>query len=796
MISDHTLETLEYPKLIDLIAGRCLTPYGRELVSAFSPGSDIEAIRQRHRESREMLSLVAVGAPLPLSRVDDVRELIDDAGVQGVRLGTTDFVRLRDHLQVFADVAAYDRAGRENIPNLGRYFDEIRTMADLRRAIDTAIDDRGEIRDSASSELRRIRRELYDGRRRLVSKLERMLAGSKSGGGQLDDVVTQRNGRYVIPILANAYRSESGILHDRSQTGATLFVEPVEPVEAIDGNNRLQMLARQEEEEIFRILQSLTTAVGDRREEFAANLAHLAVLDSHHAVAQCFDRWSVAVPRMSEEPGVRLQQARHPLLVHQMGGIENVVPLDIALHADQCAIVITGPNTGGKTIALKTVGLLVLMAQSGLPVPAAEQSEIGIYESVFADIGDEQSLELSLSTFSAHLRNVVQATEHATDRSLVLLDEIGAGTDPMEGAGLAESLVRYFVERGANLIVTTHYSQLKTLALDLPGVVNASLAFDKETLAPTYFFQLGVPGSSYAVDVARRLGMPRSVCDAASALIGTGERDVANLIDALQTDLAAIRTDQEKLRERLAKAEQLERYYKLQTEKLDKEVDAARKEALAETEELLDSARRETERLVAEIRKSQASPDSVRELHRTVKATKDKVEKQRQKNTPSKPEPAVDRNRFRPGDAVRIVDWDKTGELLELVGHDRARITVGAVTTVVSLRQLEKVVTAKEVKRHPVQHVRRGSQPMEPEFSPEIHLRGQTVEEAIASLEKHIDRALVARFPQIYVVHGKGTGTLRRVLTEWLKKRSEIESVRLADWNEGGLGVTVAKLKI
>jgi DNA mismatch repair protein MutS2 len=496
-------------------------------------------------------------------------------------------------------------------------------------------------------------------------------------------------------------------------------------------------------------------------------------------------------PSINIESGFRLVDARHPLLVKQFGKVEAVVPLSLDIDDSRQGVLVTGPNTGGKTIALKTIGLLILMAQSGLPIPAKDTTEIGIFRQIHADIGDEQSIELSLSTFSSHVRNIIAATRDVSTDTLVLFDEIGAGTDPKEGASLAEAIILYMLDKGAKLIATTHYSHLKTLALEHPEVENASLEFDRKTLAPTYRLQLGIPGSSYAVEIASRLGMPGSVCDHASALLGSSERSMAALIASLESELARIREDRANLTERLKKTEELDEAYRARMDDLEEEIEARKQEALKETDELLKRTRKETERLVADIRERQAPKKSVKQLHKTVKESKGQLDKARRKMQ-KKEHRTIDPSTLRQGDRVRILSLNQTGELEELIGNEKARIRVGNITTVVEIRNLELLDSDKtETGRGGTSY----TQPTDSGFSPEIHLRGMTVDEAKEALDKFLDQAVISGVSQIYVIHGKGTGKLRKTLSQYLKEHTEVADIRLGDWNEGGAGVTVVKLK-
>ncbi len=784
-ISDHTLDTLEFPKIVALIKGKCLTPYGSAEATRIAPLESLDDIRTRLAENAQMKDIVNFGIPFPIYRLEDVNDLLAHSRVEGVFLEPKDMLRVNALVDVSIQIHGYDKDSRDRFPAIDPYLKGIRAFPELKAEIVRAIDETGEIKDSASPKLKAIRFELGDTRRKTISRMESIISGQKKHAGWQDDVVTQRNGRFVMPVMAGAYRPDFGIVHDRSQTGATLYVEPREMVEM---NNRLNLLFQEERLEMDRILRQITKEISARADALEENTRLIGKLDMFHASAVFASQVKAVMPKLEGAASLKLIDARHPLLILKLKEIKDVVPLSIELNSDRQAILVTGPNTGGKTIVLKTIGLLVVMIQSGLLIPASELSEIGVFSRVFADIGDEQSIELSLSTFSSHVTNIIAALREADKEALVLFDEIGAGTDPKEGAALAEAVILYLVKQGARLVATTHYSQLKTLALDHSEIENASLEFDRESLAPTYRLQVGIPGSSYAVEIAGRLGMPKEVCDAAVALVGSGERSLSNLIDSLERELSTVREDKMRLTERLDEASRLEIYYREATEKLKREIDEEKQKALAETEEILTSTRRETERLVAEIRTSQASEESVKAMHRVLKASNAEVGKHKKEMERSLPK--AKSVRYAKGDRVRIMNLNQVGEIDELVGRDKARINLGNFTTVVAIRQLEKVADGG-----PAFVPRRVPNINAQTVSPEIHLRGMTVEEAMEALDKFLDQAVVAGLKQVYVIHGKGTGTLRRMLTEFLKKHVEVDSIRLGDWNEGGAGVTIVRLK-
>ncbi|MDZ4722702.1 MAG: endonuclease MutS2 [candidate division Zixibacteria bacterium] len=788
MIEQHTLDTLEFPKVVASMAGKCLTIYGSVKTMALTPGLDLKAIVQSQTEISQMKDIIVFGDAFPLYRIEtDSRELLQRSKVSGHFLDPLEIRVILELIEISINLFGYDKEARPKIPALDEYLKRIRAYPELKKEINKTIDETGAIKDNASPKLKQLRMEHGEIKRKIISRLENILSGQRKVSGWQDDVVTQRNGRYVIPVIAGQFRGDLGILHDRSQSGATFYVEPAEAVEL---NNRIHLLMQEERVEIDRILRALTAEIAQRADSLLENIELIGHLDFLHAAATFAVKQKSVQPIMVDAAELSLINARHPLLITQLGSVESVMPMSLSLDDNRQAILVTGPNTGGKTIALKTVGLLTLMAQAGLLIPAGEKSSMGIFTQVFADIGDEQSIELSLSTFSSHTRTIVNAIKKADGRSLLLFDEIGAGTDPKEGAALAEAIILHVISTGAKMIVTTHYSQLKTLAMDQPEIENASLEFNRQTLAPTYVLQLGLPGSSYAVEIASRLGMPQKITERASALIGKGERSLSELIANLQSDLATIRTDKIKLTERLEKAKELEDFYRLQTEKLQREIETEKKRALFETDEILARTRKDTEKLVADIRQTQAAKQSVKEMHRTLRATAEEVKKKRETIVESDRRPS-EQIAFAVGDRVQIVSLNQEGSIEELVGDDRARLSVGTISTVVKLRDLKPAEESQN--RSVVRRVSRTQ--VENRGTSEIHLRGMTVEEALEALEKFLDYAMISGLSQIYVIHGKGTGTLRRTLSEYLKKHAEVDSIRMGDWNEGGAGVTVVKLK-
>jgi DNA mismatch repair protein MutS2 len=559
-IDPHSIAVLEFPKVRSLIAGKTLSPFGKSRIEQLRPMFDRAEIERALRQSAQMRDIIRFEEAMPLTELGDISPLVQKSRVDGIHLDPLDLLKIKLFLDTACDLHAYGKAEerKQKFPDIAEILARLHPKRDVAKAIGKAIDSSGEITDSASGLLARIRRELGEAEAQLKQHLEKVLASRRKHAGWQDDVITVRDGRFVIPVLSGDFRSDAGIVHDKSHSGATLFVEPNS---AIPLNNKLRQLQQDERLEMDRILRELTAMVGAGADDIVADLDTYGLLDGIHAKAGFAIKIGAVSPQITETCELNLIEARHPLLVYAAGSGDQVVPLSITLDRTIQAILVTGPNTGGKTVAIKAIGLLTLMAMSGLEISADHKSRIGIYRQIFADIGDEQSLELSLSTFSSHIRNIIAAINGADASSLVLFDEIGAGTDPKEGAALAEVIVLTLLDRGCNIIATTHYSQLKTLPLEHPELLNASLEFDRENLQPTFRLKIGHPGSSYAIEIARRLGLPGEMAEKAAALLGSEERSLDNLIARLDEDLETLQRRRKELEERLTTARSLEESY-------------------------------------------------------------------------------------------------------------------------------------------------------------------------------------------------------------------------------------------
>jgi len=794
----HHWETLEYPKILTRLTRYADFSGGAELALALTPAPDYREARERLTLTTEARALLMAHPDFGLGGVTDIRPWVQRAQ-HGAVLDPGDLLQIRETLLGARRVYRILTRLEAQFPGLADIAWRIGEQPPLVEAIGRVLNERGEVRDNASPELARIRREQRKAQDRVQERLRRMVTSPDVARYLQDNVITRREGRYVIPVKADFKGKVPGIVHDRSSSGVTLFMEPL----AVVGlNNALREFKLAEREEVTRLLATLTRQVATAAEELAATVTALAELDLTCAKARYAEDLAASQPELLPLPAqppapradnlhggaiVRLREARHPLLAP-----EQVVPVDVVLDAETHALIITGPNTGGKTVTLKTVGLLTLMAQAGMHIPVAPDSALSYFEAVYADIGDEQSIEQSLSTFSSHLGNIMSFFNQVDHRSLVLLDELGAGTDPTEGAALARALMGALRQRRATILVATHYPDLKLYAHNTPGVRNASLEFDVETLRPTFHLTIGLPGRSNAFAIARRLGIPEPVVKAAQGMV-SGEALSAEdmLADLHRLRLQTVRArdearqarqDAEKetaaLRERLQGIEkerrkilaQAEAEARAEVEQLQTEVAALRRRLLTvpapELQDILDEVEAELEDVAEDIPTPAPLVETLLPL----------------------PEHPV--GTPRPGDTVRVTTLGMEGVLVSLAGKE-ALVQAGALRTRVSLESLELLRRGQSpAPTAPTSRPR----PLAASPGSQIDLRGQTVEEALQSLDHYLDDAAMANLPWVRIIHGKGTGTLRRAVSSFLRSHPLIVSYQLAEEREGGAGVTIAKL--
>jgi DNA mismatch repair protein MutS2 len=812
-MDEKTLHTLEYHKILERLAAYAAFAASAEKARALRPTADAVEARRRQAETAEAVRLLVTHADLTIGGARDVREPVDLAAHGGV-LAPSELLDIKSTLVAARTLArTFERLG-ESFPHLFDLAAQLPSPPGLVDAITRTLSERGEVLDSASDKLAVIRRDMRIAHDRLLSRMQRMVGDPNLAPILQEALVTQRDGRYVLPLRAEFKGRLHAIVHDQSASGATLFVEPLAVVELNNQHRELQLAERDEER---RILAALSAQVG----QHAAELAHLvdiiAELDLAFARAKYAEDLRATEPALQTFPAnqkraqagnghpgstIRLFQARHPLL-----DPETVVPVDVELDSQTYALVITGPNTGGKTVTLKTVGLLALMAQSGLHIPAQSGSEISAFEAIYADIGDEQSIEQSLSTFSGHVTNIIHILERAGHRSLVILDELGAGTDPQEGAALARALLTHLLERGITTLVTTHHPELKAFAHATPGVVNASVEFDLETLRPTFHLTVGLPGRSNALAIAQRLGMPDPIIAAARSELDPNDLRAEDLLDEIhrQRDLsrqARAAADQARQEAEGLRAELSERLERIEDERRAV-LEQARVEGEAQVRALqgeLDEARRALAR-------ARQPLEALKAVEEQVEALEEVVEQPVERRAARLRGARLDRP-ARLGDRVRLRTLNSQGVVTSL-GEEEAEVQIGMLRVRARLSELEPLSGAVEEARPAASERRKkatakpiavGGQPSAVTLpaSPgmELDLRGQRADEALEALDRYLDAAYLAGLPFVRIIHGKGTGKLRQAVREVLAQHPHIRSYEAGGEKEGGEGVTVAKLKV
>ncbi|MDR7588032.1 MAG: endonuclease MutS2 [Armatimonadota bacterium] len=781
-MDDRTLRVLEFPAIVARLAALTVTARGRELAEALRPSPDPGRVRAALAETAEAAALVAEGE-IPLRGTADVREMLHRARL-GAALDPSDLLALADTLPTIRQCRGYVLARRARAPALAEQAARMGAFEALEAAIRRTVAPDGTIPDAASPHLARLRREQQAVHGRLRETLEAVIRGPY--GRMLQDaVITTRAGRYVVPVRAEFKGQFPGILHDHSSSGATAFMEPLVVVPL---GNRLRELEIEERQEVQRLLRELSAQVGQQADGIAAAYEILGHLDCAVARARLGATQGAAAPAVRTDGVLRLRRARHPLLAGE------VVPIDVELGERFTTLVITGPNTGGKTVTLKTVGLLTLMAQAGLFIPAEPGSEVAVFAQVFADIGDEQSIEQSLSTFSSHMGAIVQIL-HQVDRAaaaggvsaLVLLDEIGAGTDPTEGVALARAVIEHLHGRGARTVVTTHYNELKALAWTHPGIENASVEFDPVTLRPTYRLRIGLPGRSNALDIARRLGLAADIVERARELLGPQAGVLDRILSDLEADRRASEHDRAEAARRREEAEAVLARARQELERLRAERAQALRKAREEVEALLRSARSEVDALVRALRES---PDP-----RTVQQARDRLRQLADDlRARTEVEPAGEPlQEAHPGQDVYVVPLGRIGTVVAGPdGRGEVEVQAGPLRVRAPLASLRAApppaAVAGPAREEPVLRQAPAAVPLS------VNLRGLTADEATAVLDRYLDDAFLAGLAQVTVIHGKGTGALRRAVHQFLRDHPHVRAFRPGGPGEGGDGVTVVEL--
>ena len=801
MLDPRTVAALEFPKIVERLSRLCHTPQGRALAEAVAPSDDLEEARRRHMQTSEALRLRRLKPNFGIGHLPQIDEKLLAASRRAA-LPASEILEIAGAVRTARALRnQLAPLGRE-LPLLSRIASRIGDFNPLLRRIEQVLDERGEVLDRASTELAEARRQAEQSRERLERALEAILRRAVADGIAQENVITERDGRYVIPIKAELRRNLPSVVHDVSASGATLFVEPLAVVEL---GNRLREARRAERREIERILRMLVEEIAGEVGAIRAALQCVAQIDLAQAKARLAHELDAPLPAEEDAldwlresaAALQLRSARHPLLSGE------VVPISIALTLDERCVLITGPNTGGKTVALKTVGLLTLMAQAGLPIPAEDGSQLPVFADIFADIGDEQSIEQSLSTFSAHVTNIIRILAEAGPRTLVLLDELGAGTDPGEGAALARALLEYLLEREAAVVATTHHGALKVFAHSTPGVVNASAEFDAETLQPTYRLLMGAPGRSNAIAIARRLGMPEPILERASGHTGPETADIESLLADLQRQRDQIELDR--------RAEQSARE---EAEALREELTERRAQIEAERDRVLERAERTMENELAQLRRSvraaerelsRAPADHARSeraahVERAEQRAGDARERlervrsrrRRRSRRGGQTEAPPDPQRLSAGDVVYLRGLPEPGVLLSGLDNDTFEVQLGSLRTRVRSDQIERLGRAAPPAADEQPRIKQPPSPPDP--GGRCDIRGRTTEDALPTVDGFLDHAYRAGRRRLEIVHGKGTGALRRAVRGLLQDHPLITTYETAPPNEGGDGVTIVHL--
>jgi DNA mismatch repair protein MutS2 len=791
-MDNRALKVLEYDKIIQMLQDRTVSSLGRYIAEKLKPSADFDKVRERLKETSDAsVFLWRKGSP-PFGGIHDIRPSLKRVEI-GSMLGIPELLAVGDVLRCGRIIKKYLT---ENIPDDSKdnsvfeLGNQISVFKHVEDAISNTIKNEEELFDHASSELFSIRKNIRRKQDSIKEKLSSLIHSPQYKNILQDAVVTIRADRYVIPVKQEYKSQVQGLVHDMSASGATVFIEPISVVEA---NNEIKTLQLKEQQEIERILRMLTSKVSEIREELSLNLKILAKLDFMFAKARLSMDFNSVCPELTNSRIIKIKQGRHPLLDKN-----KVVPIDIELGKDFTTLVITGPNTGGKTVTLKTVGLFVLMLQSGLHIPVREGSQFGIFNSVYADIGDEQSIEQSLSTFSSHMKNIVRILDKADEGTLVLLDELGAGTDPTEGAALAISILEGLTKRNICTMATTHYSELKIYAMTTRNVQNACCEFDVETLRPTYKLLIGLPGKSNAFAISQKLGLKREVIHKAKEFLTRDNIRFENVLSELEEKRIQTEKEKESAMALRKEIESLRIEAQKNKDKIIAQKDKIISKAKEEARSIIINARYEAQQLIDELKELKNGLDAVnyeKEIHQA-KARLRKLDDMEETlvesyNLQGYLEPPKN---LKPGESVFVLNLNQQATVLEPPDSDHeVLVLVGIMKVKVHESQLKRIDEQKEVLDKI--NIVRVSDVKSSNIKPELDLKGLNVEEAIDKVDKYIDDAVLAGLNEVTIIHGKGTGTLRKAIHVHLKGHSNVGSYRLGKYGEGETGVTIVEIK-
>ncbi|KWU64475.1 endonuclease MutS2 [Priestia sp. YIM B13446] len=787
-MQSRIFHVLEFNKVKEQLQKKVASSLGREKVANLIPSTQYEEVVKWQEATDEATTVLRLRGNVPLGGIFDVRPSVKRAEIGGT-LSSNELLDVASTIYAARQVKQFIEQVVEDedlqLPIITEHIEKLMPLPEVEQTIKMSIDENGTVLDGASDQLRGIRQKLRSTESRIREKLESLIRSSSAQKMLSDAIVTIRNERFVIPVKQEYRSAYGGIVHDQSSSGATLFIEPQAIVTL---NNELQEAKVKEKQEIERILIALTVQVAEVANELRQNVYLLGELDFMFAKGRYSHELKASKPKMNDRGYIKLVKAKHPLIAQ-----EDVVANDIELGDQYTSIVITGPNTGGKTVTLKTLGLFTLMAQAGLQIPALDGSEMAVFKHVFADIGDEQSIEQSLSTFSSHMVNIVDILQKVDHESLVLFDELGAGTDPQEGAALAISILDQVYEKGARVVATTHYPELKAYGYNREGVVNASVEFDIETLSPTYKLLIGVPGRSNAFEISKRLGLSAEVIERAKGYIGSETNKVENMIASLEDSRRQSEHELEEAEELRKEAQKLHKELQSQIIEFNEKRDKLYEKAEEKAQATVKAASEEAEKIISDLRKMSQKNHALVKEHELIEARK-RLEDAVPTLEKSKKKPAAPKKQERTlqaGDEVKVLSWGQKGTLVERVSNNEWQVQMGIMKMKVKEKDLEYISSPKPVETKPLATVKGKDY----HVNLELDLRGERYENALIRVEKYIDDALLANYPRVSIIHGKGTGALRKGVQEYLKNHRSVKNIRFGEASEGGSGVTVVEFK-
>lgn len=770
---------------------------GRQRIESLTPSSDPDVVLLSLERMKEMMIILQSDDALPFVELPDIGPDVQRAKVTNSILNPDSILWIGKACITSRLLSGYFKKRSEHYPLLNDLACNLAVMKDLETNISKTLTDQGSVKDSASRELGIIRRQLIQKRNEVRTVLQRIMRQASKDNYMSEENMTIRNGRMVIPIKAEHKRKISGFIHDVSSTGQTVYLEPAE---ALNINNDVRQLESEEQREIERILQQLTRQIGSHSNEISNNYELIGDLDVLHAKAQLGRLFDASIPEISTTEELRLINAYNPILLLKTFGAagrkkSDVIPLTLELDKDERCLIITGPNAGGKSVAMKTLGQCCLMLQCGYPVPIQSDSRIPIFDGIFVDLGDDQSIENDLSTFSSHLAWIRDTLKNITPQSLILIDEAGSGTDPEEGAALYQAFIETLLDKNARIVATTHHGSLKVFAHNQKGVINGSMEFDQSTLSPTYRFHKGLPGSSYAFEIAARLGIKNDLLKRAKSHLGTSKSTLESLIIDMEQKIQEAESLKLESEARAREAESRRNEYEDKRKTLINQQEQIREKTLVEAREIILNANKKIEEAVQKIKEEQADKQSIKEARKSVKQQRESLDQElgtiteRRKYKDSKNPPDV-------GDIIRLSDGKSTGELLEVKGN-QAVVLVNGMKLKTDYRNLVRVIPRekKKKKQEPVRivNLEEREQSIRP-TSNRLDIRGFRGEEAINVVTQFIDRAAASGLNNLEIIHGKGYGILKRLVHDYLKTRPEVKHFELAPWDQGGPGCTYVEL--